>query len=45
MSKLLLIDDEADVLYSFQRLFDAGLAVIGFERTDKAGVYLLGNLE
>ena len=28
----------------FQRLFDAGLAVVGFERTETNGTYLLGRL-
>src|SRR5262249_37605992 len=32
------------IAVQFHRHLDRGLAVIGFERTDKAGIYLLGKL-
>ena len=34
---------QADIASQFDRCFQAGLAVIGFERSEKTGTYLLGS--
>jgi len=36
---------QASIAEQFDRHFQAGLAVIGFEKTTDAGVYLLGTWE
>ena len=41
MDKLLLIDDEADVLYSFQRLFDSPEIELATANSGEEGLKLI----